>query len=168
MQYQIINNLDREYLEKIKDRFWDGFTLPAGLLGCWEWGGSVGTNGYARFSVDTIWKSAHRVSYELNVGPIPAGLNVCHRCDNPICVNPYHLFIGTDKDNTDDMIKKGRAAPADGENNGHSKLTAQQVREIRKKYKRFKYGYKKLGQEYGVHLSTIHLIVTRQSWTNNI
>ena len=77
---------------------------------CWEWTAALNNIGYGMFS----WgprkmRTAHRASYELFTGPIPAGLSVCHTCDNPICVNPKHLWTGTRKDNYDDMVSKGRA-----------------------------------------------------------
>ena len=80
--------------------------------GCWLMRVSPGNNGYAKIDVRVDGKHtrprAHRVSYETFVGPIPEGQLVCHKCDTPNCVNPEHLFTGTHKDNTQDMIKKGR------------------------------------------------------------
>lgn len=76
--------------------------------GCWLLPPSKKNNGYAKISIDGINKRAHRISYQTFIGPIPEGLLVLHRCDIRHCVNPEHLFVGTPKDNTDDMIKKGR------------------------------------------------------------
>lgn len=75
---------------------------------CWEWTGSLWSNGYGRLRYDNKHQRAHRVSYLLHKGLIPDGLLVCHTCDNPKCINPKHLFLGTNKDNMDDADKKGR------------------------------------------------------------
>jgi len=76
---------------------------------CWEWTHALNNIGYGMFRWATNkMRTAHRVSYELHKGPIPNGLFVCHTCDNPKCVNPEHLWVGTRKDNFDDMVSKGR------------------------------------------------------------
>lgn len=91
------------------ERFWskvnkDGPTQPHMTTPCWVWTASTVYCGYGQFDHDR----AHRVSWELTHGPIPPRKNVCHRCDNPPCVNPEHLFLGSQRDNSRDMVKKGR------------------------------------------------------------
>jgi hypothetical protein len=94
------------------ERFWAKVRKSSG---CWEWVGARFDSGYGAFKrrVDGEWKQqrAHRVAYELAVRPIPNGMLVCHRCDNPPCCNPLHLFLGSGTDNQQDMIQKGRKAP---------------------------------------------------------
>lgn len=89
----------------MKERFETGFTKTDG---CWVWQKSLTKKGYGRFWNGTKAVKAHRASYELYVGKIPPTLFVCHKCDNPKCVRPDHLFLGTNRDNMIDMIQKGR------------------------------------------------------------
>lgn len=95
----------------------DGRTLTAYVLenyatvpesGCWLWLGGWDKEGYGRISKEGVQTKAHRAFYEIHVGQIPAGMLVCHRCDTPSCVNPNHLFLGTNRDNVLDKVKKGR------------------------------------------------------------
>jgi hypothetical protein len=105
---------------------------------------------------------AHRFSWELVNGPIPNGFFACHRCDVRACVNPDHIFLGTPKDNQQDMRKKGRSTA--GDRHGMAKLTAAEVRSIREEFID-KYGEQvKLAQKYGVHKATIHAIVRGVNW----
>lgn len=76
--------------------------------GCWRWTGATNGKGYGQVTVDGVHYLAHRIAYSLAKGSVPDGLLVCHHCDNPICVRPSHLFVGTHRDNAHDMIKKGR------------------------------------------------------------
>lgn len=76
--------------------------------GCHYWLGTTSSDGYGTITVNKQTKSTHRISYQVRKGPIPDGMFVCHHCDNPICINPHHLFIGTHLDNMRDMVKKGR------------------------------------------------------------
>src|SRR6516164_3033673 len=92
--------------------------------GCWKFSGSNQPSGYRHLHVGgSRYRRAHRVSYEVHVGPVPQGLCVLHKCDNRWCVNPDHLFIGTFRDNALDMIAKGRRYDNSGERNGRSVLT---------------------------------------------
>jgi hypothetical protein len=94
--------------QKLEELVWDNLDTAGGdSRRCWEWRGSK-RNGYGCITVDGKTQAAHRVVYELLVEPIPEGMFVCHKCDNPPCCNPAHLFLGTAKDNCHDMIDKGR------------------------------------------------------------
>lgn len=90
------------------ERFWS--RVQKAESGCWEWQGTKFNTGYGQFCVAGLTRSAHRVCFELTKGLIPEGLLVRHTCDNPGCVNPAHLLLGTIKDNTWDMINRGRSA----------------------------------------------------------
>jgi len=131
--------------------------------GCWEWCGGKAC-GYGQLKVAGKMLKAHRVAYELFVGKIPDGLFVCHSCDNPGCVNPTHLFLGTHQDNMNDMSRKGRGTKAKGEKHGMAKLTESQVREIRQLYG--KYNQRKLAEMFGVDQATISYIINNKLWTH--
>lgn len=115
----------------IRYRFLEKIEFDA-LTGCWLWTGARHPQGYGFIKrKDGTQLRAHRVAYELAYGPIPPGLQVCHRCDNPRCIRPGHLFLGTARDNAADMVAKGRAARNAGERNGGALLTRPQVVQIR-------------------------------------
>jgi hypothetical protein len=112
------------------ERFWAKVDI-GGPDDCWEWTGTKNKKfKHGRVGKDYKLVLAHRLSWELTNGPIPEGICVCHKCDNPPCCNPNHLFLGTKKDNMQDMIKKGRSNYLNGEAHGSAKLTTAQVLEI--------------------------------------
>ena len=135
---------------------------------CWEWTGCLSGPGYGQMRVSGKTVNAHRVSWEMhNRQVIPAGLYVCHHCDNRKCVRPEHLFLGTARDNAMDMFNKGRHAPVEpmrGEAAVHAKLTANKVRAIRAIYRQGLVGVPTLGRLYGVSGTAIHNIVTGKVW----
>lgn len=101
---------------------------------CWFWKAGTSKQGYGQFSVNLKQKYTHRISWEIAYGDIPRGQEVLHTCDNPSCVRPEHLFLGTQNDNMQDCIRKGRHVDPphfSGEDHPSSKLTLEQVREIR-------------------------------------
>jgi hypothetical protein len=131
--------------------------------GCWEWAGAAGPQGYGFIKhKDGAQLRAHRVAYELVYGPIPPGMFVCHHCDNPGCVRPSHLFLGTQRDNMADMVAKGRAARLSGERNGSAKLNAAAIDEIRKSNDT----HDCLAARFSVSPSAIGLIRRRERWSH--
>lgn len=99
--------------------------------GCWIWNGSRTRDGYPVLTIGRQQHRAHRVSYQEFVGPIPHGLLVCHVCDQPLCVRPEHLFLGTARDNTRDMIAKGRRPDMSGHNRKIPVVERQRIRDLR-------------------------------------
>jgi hypothetical protein len=134
---------------------------------CLIWFGDKDPCGYGRIRHGGMkGYPAHRLMYELRHGPIPDGLEVRHKCDNPSCINIEHLEPGTHKENMGDMFERGRANRAKGETHGRAKLTQTQVDEIRRRYIPGKYGHGSsvLAREFGVNQSTILAIVQNRHW----
>ena len=131
--------------------------------GCWEWAGTCFFSGYARAGLSSrkgkkYSQHANRMSYEVFIGDIPKNMLVCHKCDNPKCVNPEHLFLGTPKDNLMDMVKKGRSLK--GEINPNSKLTEEIVKKIRRSKKSREF----LSEKYEVSVCTIRDAQNGRTW----
>ena len=131
--------------------------------GCWEWQAFKLPSGYGMFGFAGRTQLAHRVAWMLYIGEIPDGLQVLHHCDNPSCVNPSHLFLGTNADNMQDKADKGRCPS--GEKHCMAKLTQPQVDEIRS---RCAAGERQrvIAKEYGVDQSAISFIVRRVTWAH--
>jgi hypothetical protein len=164
------------------ERFWpkvnkDGPIPPhrPELGPCWLWTASLNPGGYGQFGREGDHRPivAHRISWELAFGPVPAGLYVCHACDNPPCVNPSHLFLGTQTDNMRDAATKGRLQNIAvthpevlqrGEQRYNARLTEAQVREMRLRYAAGGITQAALGQEYGVRHGTVSDIIRRNRW----
>jgi len=139
---------------------------------CWEWQGRTDGDGYGWF----VWPDkkiclAHIAAYVLFVGKIPSRhgkkkLCVCHSCDNPSCINPTHLWLGTNKQNIRDMIDKGRKHDTHGENNPSAKLTLEQIEEIRKLYKKGHISQYRLADKFNVTQGLISYITSGKVWKN--
>ena len=134
--------------------------------GCWIWTGGT-TKGYGRFGIRGIGSfPAHRFSYEMfiaSVPSVPANLQVLHACDNPLCVRPSHLFLGTQADNVHDCIKKGRDKHVVGEDHPNARLKSHEVVKIRALYASGS-SYKAIAAIYKVSSSSIYNIVHRLQW----
>ena len=133
--------------------------------GCWIYGGAKDKWGYTHIGVKGKRIQAHRYSYEHYKGPITVGLQILHSCDNNACVNPEHMSLGTDADNRRDAQLKGRTTW--GEKNSHAVLTADQVLEIRKLYKKVhakKSNAKELAARFGVSSNAINAIACGRTW----
>ena len=130
---------------------------------CWLWeGGIFSQTGYGAAHTHRKTVSAHRLSWELHNGTIPAGLFVCHSCDIKQCVNPSHLFLGTYRDNINDMVAKGRSLL--GERHPSSKLSNQSVVEIRQLKQSTDITFRELAQRFIVNQGTIKRIVYKKAW----
>ena len=147
-------------MNKVEKRFWDKVDKTDD---CWNWTGSVDKDGYGLTRLNGKLIKAHRLSYSFLNGIIPEGMCICHHCDNPGCVKPSHLFMGTDADNVHDAISKGRL-PAHGEKHGNSKLTEDDVHEIRRLYSLGNITQESLGKMWRIGQCQIGCIVNRKSW----
>lgn len=143
------------------ERFWKFVSIPDDKSQCWEWIGRKNYKGYGVMKINNHSIQSHRFSYELHIGKIPNGLIICHTCDNPACVNPKHLWAGTIADNNRDRDIKGRKAL--GEQNGKSKLTEKDVREI---LHMFSLGYScaEIARKFNHPHSTIYAVKIGRSW----
>jgi hypothetical protein len=148
-----------------ENRFWANVRMwSLTAPGCLEWMGALSDEGYGRFRRNRMGMDlAHRVAWELSNGAsVPDGMIVRHACDNPRCVNPEHLLIGTHQDNSDDKWRRGRAAVAKGEANGRAKLDAEMVGKIRRSSE----PNKRLAEKYGVTDTLIRSVKSRKLWAH--
>ena len=153
----------------LAERFWPKVDRSGGPDACWPWTAFRLPWGYGQIGEGPAGGRhlyAHRVAWELTNGPIPAGLLALHRCDNPPCCNPAHLFLGTNRDNTADMDQKGRRGEHHpvGSLNGRAVLTLEMAAEIRRLHE-MGVPYSQLVRRFGVGKSTISRVVRGENWT---
>ncbi len=157
----------------LADRFWEKVDVQ-GSDDCWEWlGYKGGSSGYGQIGVDGKTQYATHVLFKVRHGYWPPkGRTANHHCDNPGCLNPRHLYLGTQKSNMCDKVKRGREShlngAQNGEQNGHAKLTMSQVKEIRKQAAKCGVTQKQLGHMFRVSRSTISAIVTGRNWNSDV
>lgn len=133
-----------------------------GLNACWPWTGARSSRGYGTLYAMGTTLAAHRVAFEVATGESPGNLFVLHRCDNPPCCNPAHLFLGTHDDNMRDRDAKGRKVPARGEASGHAKLTEAEVLEIRRRAPGE--SARSLAEAFRVSRQAVRHVIVRRTW----
>lgn len=162
MAFTITNTMAQAAAE----RFWAKVSTKPGP--CWKWTAET-YRGYGRLRVHTKtatkWVRAHRLSYVLHCGEIPEGLIVRHTCDNPSCVNPDHLLLGTQADNMTDKVRRGRVPDLKGERNPFRKLNDDDIRHIRHMLDAG-HSQQSVGILLGVHQRTIGRIALKQTWAH--
>lgn len=151
-------------MQTVSERFWA--KVQKGKKDeCWQWLAHCSRDGYGMLNVNNFADRAHRVSWRLHFGEIPKGIYVLHKCDNPPCVNPDHLWLGTQADNVRDMNEKGRERGSKGEAHPNAKLTAKQVKEIRRLYDGG-LQQNRIAEMFPVSSRMIWHIVRRLNWTH--
>ena len=144
--------------------FWFRVAMPTD--GCWEWQGGRQHQGYGQFRIRERTQAAHRVAWEMSYGPIPKGMVVCHKCDNPPCCRPDHLFLGTTRDNQRDKWAKGRGSAYRGVTNASAKLTADEVRKLRSLAASGRYSLTALARMFGITRNAVTKAVRRISYAD--
>lgn len=181
---EIVSRAHKEIKLSAKDieRFWskvdkDGpmpdQTKPhyTGLGPCWLWAAGIRSDGCGQFKIGDKNTSAHRVAWVIAYGGIPHdgsyhGICVCHKCDNQVCCNPSHMFLGTNKDNIKDREFKGRGSKARGEAKGKAKLNTTKVLEIRAKHAAGGVYQNVLAVQFGVSRALINRVIHRKTWVH--
>jgi hypothetical protein len=144
--------------------FWSNVNIRTDTSLCWEWMGTKDREGYGTKSIKGLGNKAHQVAYTLSKGVITPGMCVLHKCDNPACVNPLHLFLGTQLENIADRQQKGRTARE--LKNARAKLSDDQVAEIRRLYGEKAFDGVELAKMYNVKHPTIYNIVNNKRRLN--
>lgn len=143
-------------------RFWSKVEVR-GMDECWTWVANTTPTGYGMFWFKGKMRRAHRVAWILTNGPIPDGLCVCHRCDNPGCMNPQHLFLATQEGNIQDRVQKGRSARPRGEEINTAKITAKQAVEIRRRTDEGEVPAR-IAEDYPISRRMVAAIKNRENW----
>lgn len=149
------------------DRFWSRVDRSGGEDTCWNWTSRSKIRGYGVIKVQARQWLAHRLVWVIVNGPIPEKMEVCHHCDNPSCVNPSHLFLGTHVENMQDMLFKGRGRfmfGYKGEDHPCAKLTERDVLEIRRRYAVGNVTQKSLANEFGITQAMVSRIILKVAW----
>jgi len=149
-------------LEQKTALFWKRVLITPDTNQCWIWTGGLDKDGYGQKNWYGKRTLSHRVAWVVTYGDIPKGLQVLHKCDVPACCNPTHLFLGTQKQNMEDKVSKGRHLH--NETHPMHKLSLSQIQDIREQYATGKTSSRKLGREYGVTKQNILCIVNRRTW----
>ena len=152
-----------EITDKDIERFWSKVDIDLNYNSCWEWTGYRNNYGYGKFRLGGKATSTHRVAYMFERGDIPKGMHVLHRCDNPPCVNPNHLFTGTHQDNMRDKESKNRGNRPKGSTHGRAKLTESDIPVIRERLANDDSGAS-IARDYGVSQSAINRIKLGKTW----
>ncbi len=156
-----------EQKSTIASRFWPKVAI-CGEDECWEWQGYKSDFGYGLIRIGTQQVAAHRLAWTLTRGEIPAGLFVCHNCDNPPCVNPAHLFLGTAADNNADMFAKGRGRwdrqHCKGQANRQAKLTDEQAVGVMACLLTGRYKQSEIAESFSVSQTTVNRIWRGLTW----
>lgn len=151
----------RSHPDRLLARFWAKVEKSDG---CWLWRGARTGKGYGNVKRNGRWYGAHKYAYELEHGPVPDGMELCHHCDTPACVRPSHLFVGTHIDNVRDMMAKGRHSH--GERTPAAKLSEADVLDIRRLYATREMRSGEIAARYGVHYQHVWMIVTGRLWAH--
>ena len=166
----IIDVAQERFMQNIFDFFWSRVEIDD-ESGCWNWVGAFSNCGYGKFSIGGLQtramttQGAHRVSYELFVGPIEAGKVIKHKCDNKRCVNPEHLEMGTTSENTQEAYDRNLTNVRKGNEHPFAKLTTKDIADIREAAANGPHGIQRqLAKQYGVCQPTISMIVNRRNW----
>lgn len=170
MTHKIVRTMLRD---DVIARFHRGVSYLEGVDACWEWRGRLDKKGYGVFHVANLkYGRTHRIAYLIAVGDIDDGLSICHKCDNRKCVRPDHLFLGTNEDNTRDMVEKGRnkswmkePGATRGENSFRSKLTDDLVVSIRRRIRNGEMG-KDVARELGISHPTLSEAKCGRLWSH--